>query len=113
MSASPPYLLLDKVMNMKQHVHAFGASLSVAAGLTALIFAVKALFPEFEEWGEEAFGHAWLYMGILGLAVFLSLGLVRFRLTTGSIKLATMIAVTTVASGAVILLAAAVLALTG
>lgn len=42
---------------------------------------MKALFPELEEWGEETFGHAWLYMAILGLAVFLGLGLARLRLT--------------------------------
>lgn len=98
---------------MNDRVHSFGASLSIAAGLTALVFAIKALFPELEEWGEETFGHAWLYMAILGLAVFLGLGLARLRLTTGNVALATMIAVTTIISGGVILVAAAVLALTG
>lgn len=96
---------------MKEHAHAFGASLSVAAALTALIFAAKAVFPALEEWGEEALGHAWLYMAVLGLAVFVGLGLARIRLTAGSGALAAMIAATAVASGAVIFVAAAVLAL--
>jgi len=98
---------------MERYVHSFGGSLAVAALLTALVFAVKAIFPEFEEWGEEAFGHAWLYMGILGLAVFVGLGLLPLRWTSTGSGLAGLLAGSVIVSGAVILAAAALLATYG
>ena len=53
----------------------FGLSYSIAVVVTALLFAVKAVNPELDEWTEEVFGHAWLYQGVLGLLLFVGLGL--------------------------------------
>lgn len=98
---------------MERYVHSFGGSLAVAVMLTAFVFAIKAVFPELEEWSEEAFGHAWLYMGVLALVVFVGLGLSPVRFTTSSRGLATLIAGAAVIGGLVILVAAAALATFG
>ncbi|OGA48916.1 MAG: hypothetical protein A3F74_18555 [Betaproteobacteria bacterium RIFCSPLOWO2_12_FULL_62_58] len=95
---------------MERYVHSFGASFAVAVLLTAFVFAIKAVFPELEEWSEELFGHAWLYMGVLALVVFVGLGLSPVRLTASSRGLATLVAGAAVIAGVVIAVAAAVAA---
>lgn len=95
---------------MERYVHSFGASLAAAVLLAALVFAIKAVFPGFEEWSEEIFGHAWLYMGVLALAVFVSLGLAPLRWTSTSYGLAALVAGAAVVSGLVIAAVAAVMA---
>lgn len=87
---------------MERYIHSFGGSLAVAVLLTAFVFAAKAIFPGFEEWGEETFGHAWLYMGVLALAVFVGLGLAPLRWTSSSRGLAALVAGAAVTSSLVI-----------
>lgn len=98
---------------MERYVHSFGGSLAVAVLLTALVFAIKAVFPAFEEWSDETLGHAWLYMGVLALAVFVGLGLAPFRLTSSSRALATLVAGAAILSGLVIAAVAAAMAAFG
>ena len=98
---------------MERYVHSFGASLAVAVLLTALAFAIKAVFPGFEDWSEEAFGHAWLYMGVLALAVFVGLGLAPLRWTATGPGLAALVAGTALISSLIITAVAAVMAALG
>jgi membrane-anchored protein YejM (alkaline phosphatase superfamily) len=87
----------------------FGWSYSIAAVVTAIVFAVKALNPGLDEWAEELFGHAWLYQGVLGLLLFVGLGLAPFgkRDLRG---VAFLVLGSTLVSGLIIVAAAAVAA---
>lgn len=98
---------------MERYVHSFGSSFAVAAFVTALVYLVKGIFPEFAEWVEETLGPAWLVHGALGLAIFLGLGLARIAWTRTDHGLAILTGVATLASGLVILVAAAMLAHVG
>ncbi len=91
---------------MERYVHSFGGSFAFAALLTAFVFVIKAIFPGFAEWSEDTFGHAWLFMGVLALGIFVGLGLVPVRWTSSSRALATLIAGAAVISGFVIVVAA-------
>ena len=95
---------------MDRYVHSFGGSFAIAVLLTALVFAVKAVSPGFEEWSEETFGHAWLYMGVLALAVFIGLGLAPLRFTSSSRALAMLVGGTAVISSLIIAAVAAAMA---
>jgi len=88
-------------------VSSFGISLVISSILGALLFAVKAADPEFAEWMEATFGHAWLSQGVLSLAVFLLLGLVFGKSKASGKGLAVAVALGVVLSG-LILAAAAV-----
>lgn len=98
---------------MERYLHSFGASFSIAVLVTALVYAVKAVFPDFGEWSEEAFGHAWFYMGTLALLIFAGIGYSGISFTSSSKGLATMVAASAVVSGGTIGLIAITLALLG
>lgn len=98
---------------MERYVHSFGNSFAVAAVLTALEYLVKGIFPGFAEWSEANLGHAWLVNGVLGLVIFVGLGFSGVRWTRSDRGLAILIGAATVASGLVILVAAAMLAYVG
>lgn len=98
---------------MERYLHSFGASFSVAVLVTALVYAVKAVFPDFGEWSEEAFGHAWFYMGTLALLIYAGLGLSGVRFTSSGRGLATLVAGSAIISGSSIGLIAIALALLG
>ncbi len=98
---------------MDRRTHAFGDALAIAVVLTALIFALKAAVPAFEEWAEETLGHAWLSMGLLALAVFGGLGLGGLRLSAAPRGLSLVLALSVIGSGAVIVAAAFWLAVSG
>lgn len=89
----------------------FGLSFAIAVLTTAIVFAIKAINPELEEWAEEAFGHAWFYQAVLALIVFLGLGLVPMGGRLDGRGVAGIVAGSTVVSGLIILAAAAVMAL--
>jgi hypothetical protein len=95
---------------MDRYIHSFGGSFAIAVLLTALVFAAKLVSPSIEEWSEETFGHAWLYMGLLAIAVFIGLGLAPLRLTTSSRALATLVGGTAVISSLIIAAAAVAMA---
>lgn len=98
---------------MERYLHSFGASFSVAVLATAAVYAVKSVFPDLGEWSEEAFGHEWLYMGVLALLIYIGIGLSGIRFTSSGKGLATMVAVSAVISGGTIGLIAIALALLG
>lgn len=98
---------------MDRRIHAFGDALAVAALLTALVFALKAVFPGFEEWAEETLGHAWLSMGLLAFAVFAALGLAGLRLSATPRGLSAVLALSVLGSGAVMVAAAFWIAASG
>lgn len=98
---------------MERYGYSFGISFAVAVLLTALVFAVKVIFPDFEEWSDETLGHAWLYMGVLALVVFAGLGLASPRWPSGSGGLAALIGVAAVGSAVVMAAAAAAMAALG
>lgn len=98
---------------MERYMHSFGASFSVAVLFTALVYAIKAVFPDFGEWTEEVFGHAWFYMGVLALIIYVGLGLSSVRWTSTSQGLATLVAGSAIVSGSIIGFIAIALALLG
>ncbi|HEX8011484.1 MAG TPA: hypothetical protein VF814_11190 [Casimicrobiaceae bacterium] len=98
---------------MERYVHSFGSSFAVAAVLTALEYLVKGIFPGFAEWSEVNLGHAWLVQAVLGLVIFVGLGFAPIRWTQSARGLAILIGAATVVSGAVILVAAMMLAYVG
>lgn len=64
---------------MERYLHSFGASFAIALLVTAFVYAVKAVSPDFGEWTEETFGHAWFSMGVLALALYVGLGFTGLR----------------------------------
>jgi hypothetical protein len=90
---------------MTRYENSFGISYSVAALLVAILFATKIAVPQFGEWAEGTFGHAWLYMGIFALAVFLGLGMLRVGANLSEKALTTIIVAATVGSGGIIAVA--------
>ncbi len=92
-------------------VASFGLSFAVAVLATAVIFAIKAAEPELDEWAEEAFGHAWFYQAVLALVLFFGLGFIPMGGRLGGRGVAAIVIGSTVASGLIILAAAAALAL--
>lgn len=97
---------------MERRICSFGSAFAIAVLLAALLFVIKTLTPSLEEWAEGAFGHAWLYMGVLALVVFAALGLTPIHLVSGSRGLTRLIIGATVVSGVAILAASAFVAAT-
>jgi hypothetical protein len=98
---------------MERYLHSFGASFAIALLVTAFVYAVKAVSPDFGEWTEETFGHAWFSMGVLALALYVGLGFTGLRWTKDSKSLAVLVAGAAVVSGGVIGLVAIALAVLG
>ncbi len=97
---------------MERYVYSFGGSFVIAVLLTALLFAIKAVAPGLEDRTEGRFGHAWAYMGVLAIVVFVAIGMTPFRLASSARSLAVAIAAATVASGTVIVAVSAFVAAT-
>jgi len=98
---------------MERYVYSFGASFAVAVLVTAGLYVIKALIPGLEEWAEELFGHAWFYMAVIAVAVFVILGLAPIRFASDGRRLAVQIGSAAVTSAIVIVALAAVLAASG
>ena len=98
---------------MERYAHSFGLSLALAVLLSAFVYALKAAFPALETWTEHTFGHAWLYMAVLSLIVFVGLGLAGIRLTSSGNALAVMVAGSAVISAVAITGIATVLSAVG
>lgn len=92
---------------VRKPANSFGLSFAVAVLVTAVFFAAKVADPELDEWVEEAFGHAWLYQGVLGLALFFGIGLVPIGKRLSGLSVAAVVSGSTVVSGLIILAAAA------
>ncbi|RWA75399.1 MAG: hypothetical protein EOQ28_09910 [Mesorhizobium sp.] len=92
---------------MDRQIYSFGASIVVASLLTAVIYAIKAVVPGLDEAIEDSIGHAWSYMGVIGLVVFFGLGLAPVRFAKDGRSLAVQIAgAALVSAGALFLLSA-------
>ena len=92
-------------------VVSFGLSFAIAVLVTAVLFAIKAVEPELDEWAEDAFGHAWFYQGVLALILFVGLGFIPMGGRLGGRIVAAIVFSSTAVSGLVILAAAVALAL--
>lgn len=67
--------------------------------VTASVYAVKAVSPEFGEWMGGIFGHAWFSMRVLALALYVGLGFIGLRWTKDSKCLAVLVAGAAIMSG--------------
>ena len=98
---------------MERYPYSFGASFAVAVLVTVGLYAIKALIPGLEEWAEESFGHAWLYMGVIAVAVFVILGLTPIRFASDGRRLAVKFGGVAIVGAIVIVALAAILAASG
>lgn len=94
-------------------VASFGLAFAVAAIVIAAVDALEAFIPSFSEWAEETFSAPWLHLGVLGILIFLVIGLAGLGRGMGWRRTAVVVGGAMVVGGIWIFTSTMILALRG